>query len=205
MGRQPKHSKAEFQEIALAAAQAIIREHGLQGLTVRSVAARMGVSVGTIYNIFTGLEELVALVNGETLDALHDALAETPLTGRPERDLHALLDRYLDFITERESSWNLLFEEQLPEAKDPPAWYLDKIARLFGLLAKVLGPLFSTNEKDELQRAVRLLWISLHGVWSLNARAHLSIITEQPLGTVAHDTVDLFLAGLRARRTGAQA
>lgn len=204
MGRRPKHSKEEFQAIALAAAQAIIAREGLTGLTVRSVAARMGVSVGTIYNIFSGLEELVALVNGETLDALHAALAAAPVTGRPEHDLHVLLDRYLAFIAERKSSWNLLFEEQLPEAKDAPAWYRDKIALLFALLARVLAPLFPPDRKEEeLGRAVRLLWIGLHGVWSLNARAQLSLVTDEPLDAVAHGMVDIFLSGLAARAADA--
>ncbi len=199
MGRRPKHSKAEFQRIALAAAQDIIAEHGLHNLNVRAVASRMGVSVGTIYNIFTGIEELVALVNGETLDALHAALSGVPLTGRPEADLHAVLDRYLAFVTERERSWNLLFEERLPGAKEPPAWYFDKIARLFALLERVLGPLFGSGREADLTRAVRLLWISMHGVWSLNATGQLSIVTDEPLDSVARDMVDIYLAGLRGQ------
>lgn len=199
MGRRPKHSKSEFQGIAVAAGQAIIAEQGLRGLTVRSVAGRMGVSVGTIYNIFSGLEELVALINGETLDALYAALATAPATGRPEHDLHVLLDRYLAFVSARESSWNLLFEERLPEAGDPPDWYFDKIGQLFALLARILRPLFPADDDAGLARAVRLLWISLHGVWSLNARSHLSVVTDDPLEAVAHDMVDVFLAGLQAR------
>ncbi len=199
MGRRPRHSKEDFQAIALAAAQAIIAEEGLQSLNVRAVAARMGCSVGTIYNIFEGIEELVALVNGETLDALYDALSQAPVTGSPERDLHVLLDLYLKFVTERKSSWNLLFEERLPEAKEPPAWYFEKIAQLFTLLTRILKPVFRPDQKEELAHAVRLLWISLHGVWSLNARGHLPIVSGDPLETVAHSMVDTYLAGLRAR------
>ncbi len=198
MGRRPKHSKDEFQRIALAAAQDIIAEHGLPGLNVRTVAARMGVSVGTIYNIFTGIEELVALVNGETLDALHAALSEVPLSGRPEDDLHAVLDRYLAFVAERERSWNLLFEERLPGAKEPPDWYYGKITRLFTLLEGVLRPLFGPGGETDLARAVRLLWICMHGVWSLNARDHLSIVTGDAPDAVARNIVDIYLAGLRA-------
>ncbi len=202
MGRRARHSKAEFQNIALAAAQAIIAEKGMQGLNVRAVAARMGCSVGTIYNFFEGLEELVALVNGETLDALHDMLAQAPVTGRPDHDLHVVLDLYLKFVNERESSWNLLFEERLPGAKGPPAWYVEKIERLFALLARILGPLFRPDQQVELGRAVRVLWISLHGVWSLNAKGHLPLVTGDPLETVAHDLIDTYLAGLRARLPG---
>jgi AcrR family transcriptional regulator len=203
MGRRARHSKEEFQDIALAAAQAIIAEEGLQGLNVRAVAARAGCSVGTIYNFFAGLEELVALVNGQTLDALYDKVSQAPVTGRPERDLHAVLDLYLQFVSENESSWNLLFEERLPGAKEPPAWYFEKIERLFALLAQILAPLFGAGEEAELARAVRLLWISLHGVWSLNARDHLPIVSDDPLETVARGIVDTHIAALGTRASEA--
>ena len=198
MGRRPKHSKEEFRAIALNAAQDIIATDGLQGLNVRSLAARMGVSVGTIYNFFSGLEELVALVNGETIDGLYAALSEVPLTGRPDADLHALLDRYLAYIGARRSNWNLLFEERLPDAAAPPPWYLAKIARLFDLLARVLEPLFGPNRRDARDRAVRLLWTGLHGIWTLDARDHLFIVTDESLDSVAHGMVDAFLSGLSA-------
>lgn len=202
MGRRPKHSREEFQALALAAAQTIIAEHGLQSLNVRAVAARLGCSVGTIYNFFAGLEELVALVNGQTLDALHAALSQAPTTGRPARDLHDLLDRYLHFIVENESRWTLLFEERLPEAKEPPPWYLEKIDRLFALLARIMAPLFAPGQEAALDRAVRQLWISLHGLWSLHARGHLEIVSDEPLETVAHAMLDAHLAGLGARAGG---
>lgn len=199
MGRRPKHSKAEFREIAIAAARAIIDEEGISSLNVRAIAARMGCSVGTIYNIFEGLEELVAAINAETLDGLHEMLLGTPVTGNPEADLHVLLGRYIEFVQANESSWNMLFEERLPEAGATPVWYLEKVAELFTMLERMLQPLFGEGETEELTRAVRLLWIGMHGVWSLNASGHLPIISGDSLENIARDMVDVFLAGFRGR------
>ncbi len=200
MARIAKHSKPELREMALAAARAIIAEEGTRNLNVRAVAARMGYSVGTIYNIFEGLEELVAALNAETLDALYEALSRAPVTGRPETDLHALLDRYLEFIAANRSEWTMLFDDRLPEAKAPPAWYLEKVAQVFTLLGRMLQPLFAPGEEAELTRAVRLLWIAMHGVWSLDAGGKLFIVTQDPVEKVAHEMVDLYLAGLRGRK-----
>jgi AcrR family transcriptional regulator len=202
LGRKAKHSREEFHALALAAAQAIIAERGLQSLNVRAVAARLGCSVGTIYNFFAGLEELVALVNGRTLDALYEALSRVPATGRPAHDLHTLLDRYLAFVAANESSWTLLFEERLPEAKEPPPWYFEKIERLFALLTRIMAPLFGPRQEAALSRAVRQLWISLHGIWSLNAGGQLAFVSDEPLETVAHAMLDTHLAGLAARAGG---
>ena len=202
MARTAKHSKQELRNMALAAARAVIADKGSRNLNVRAVAARMGYSVGTIYNIFEGLEDLVAALNAETLDALYDALAGAPVTGRPETDLHALLDRYLMFIDENRDDWTMIFEERPPDAAAPPAWYMERVARVFSLLGRMLHPLFGPGEEADLARAVRLLWISLHGVWSLDADSKLFIVTQDPLGNVAHDMVDLYLAGLQARAKG---
>jgi len=61
-------------------------------------------------------------------------------------------------------------------------------------------PLFGPGEEAELTRAVRLLWIAMHGLWTLDAGGKLFIVTNDPVQKVAHDMVGLFLAGLRGRR-----
>lgn len=199
MARTARHSKEELREMALEAARTIIAEEGSRNLTARGVAKRMGYSVGTIYNIFEGLEELVANLNAETLDALYEALSRAPATGRPETDLHLLLDLYLEFIAENRREWNTLFDERLPDAKAPPDWYLQKVARVFDLLGPMLQPLFPPGEEEKLGRAVRLLWIGLHGIWTLAADGKLYMVTTDSMARVAHDMLDLQLAGLRAR------
>ena len=40
----------------------------------------------------------------------------------------------------------------------------------------------------------------MHGVWTLSAGGKLFIVTNDPVETVAHEMVDLYLAGLRGRK-----
>jgi AcrR family transcriptional regulator len=199
MARTAKHSKEELREMAAGAARAVISEEGSRNLNVRAVAKRMGYSVGTIYNIFEGLEELVAWLNAETLDRLHDAMAMAPVTGNAEADLHGLLDRYLAFVAENRDDWAMMFEARLPEAKAPPAWYLEKVAQVFGLLARFMHPLFGPGEEQARDQAVRLLWIALHGLWTLAADGKLFMITDVPVDRVAHAMLDTHLAAIRAQ------
>ena len=70
---------------------------------------------------------------------------------------------------------------------------------LHTLLGRMLQPLYAAGEEEQLTRAVRLLWIAMHGVWTLDAGGKLFIVTNDPVEKVAHEMVDLFLAGLRAR------
>lgn len=200
MARTAKFSREELRGMAIRAARAVIADEGPRSLTVRAVAGRMGYSVGTIYNIFEGLEELVAWLNAETLDKLYDAAAAAPATGDAAADLHGLLDRYLAFIADNRDDWAMMFESRLPEAGAPPAWYLEKIARLFALLARFIQPLFGPGEDTARDQAVRLLWISLHGLWSLAADGKLYMVTGNDTSGTAHAMLDVHLAAIRARK-----
>jgi AcrR family transcriptional regulator len=51
--------KAEVREQLLDAAQACLEEKGLEGLTTREVLARAGLSAGTLYHYFSGMDDLV--------------------------------------------------------------------------------------------------------------------------------------------------
>lgn len=199
MGRRSDHSREELHEMALAAACEIVEAEGSHDLTVRKVASRIGYSVGTIYNLFENIDELIARINAGTLDALYDELAAAPGGDTPEESLHALLAAYLRFARDNPKSWGMLFEDRPSAGKFPPAWYLAKVARNFALLEARLGPLFGPGREQEQQSAARLLWCGLHGVWTLAASDKLAIVTNEPVDTVAQGFVDIFLAGLRAK------
>ncbi|MEE8444886.1 MAG: TetR/AcrR family transcriptional regulator [Alphaproteobacteria bacterium] len=199
MGRRSDHSREELHEMALAAACEIVEEESQSELTVRKVAKRIGYSVGTIYNLFENISELVARINARTLDALYEELAVAPYGDSPEESLQALLTAYLRFARDNPKSWNMLFEDRPSTGYFPPAWYLAKVARNFSLLEERLGPLFGPGRETEQGSAARLLWCGLHGVWTLAAGDKLAIVTSEPVETVAREFVDIFIAGLRAK------
>ncbi len=198
MARQARHSRDELRELALVAAEDIIAEEGFEQLTVRRVAGRIGYSVGMLYNAFENFEDLILNVDARTLDLLHGALGTVERTGVPAEDLDALLEAYLQFITAHPNRWLMLFSERLPGVASPPDWYLERVARVFTLLEETLAPCFVPADPQRARRAARLLWIGLHGVWSLAAGDKLAIVTPEPAGAVARQMARAFLAGLPA-------
>lgn len=202
MARKARQSREDFREQALAAAEAIIAEQGVENLTVRRVAERIGYSVGSLYNSFANVDELILNLDARTLDLLHDALRAATRSGVPDKDLRALLDSYLRFIEANPNRWGLLFEEHVKEMPVAPDWYLKRVDQLFTLLEEILAPLFGPGEEEQLSRAARLLWVSLHGVWSLAAGNKLYFVSTEPVQSIAQAMVDIFVAGLRARSRG---
>lgn len=195
MARRSDHSREELREMALNAARKIAEKEGLRGLTARGIAREIGYTVGTLYNLFEDLDDLIVHLNGRTLDALYEALAEVPLDGEPEADARALAEGYIAFVGEHPKLWSVLFEHHLPEPRQLPDWHRDKILRLLGLLQRALSPLFPPGREIERLHSTRVLWSSLHGICSLAAVGKLW--KSESVVAMADTLATCFIAGLR--------
>ena len=202
MARRSDHTRGELKDMALAAAGEIAEAEGWRGLTARKVAGRIGYSVGTLYNVFGTLDDLIIAVNGVTLDSLFEHLkAATGKTGAdtPEVALRALAAAYVAFIDRHPHLWDILFEHRLPPGRTLPSWYDGKLAQLLGLLEEALAPLFDESERAERIRAARVLWCSMHGISSLARSGKLGIITGETVTSMSDQLIASYTAGLRVR------
>ncbi len=186
--------------MALAAAREIAVAEGLRGLTARRIAGRIGYSVGTLYQLFEDLDELIVHLHVTTLDALHEACTLAPRTGEPEADLRALARAYIDFTGEHPRLWNLLFEHRQPEGRPLPDWYQEKVARLMALVEAAIAPLYSPGRETERLHSARVLWSSLHGMCSVASAGKLA--ETESLAAMADSLVGNYVAGLRYRASG---
>ena len=200
MARRSDHSRDELYELTLEAARKIAEQDGLRGLASRRVARDIGYTVGTIYNLFEDLDDLIVHLNGRTLDDMYEALAKIPLADGPENSVRALATGYIAFARGRPKLWSVLFEHHLPEPRQLPDWQDTKIHRLFGLLEQALEPLFPPDGEAERRHAARVLWAGLHGICALESLGKLA--AAESAETMADTLVTCFLAGLRSVREG---
>ena len=89
MGRRSDHSRDELYVMALDAAESIVREDGFPALTARKVAARIGYTAGTLYNIFRNQDDLIIHLNARTLGRLDAEMRQIGLSGNPRTDIPA--------------------------------------------------------------------------------------------------------------------
>lgn len=187
--------------MALEAAREIAEKEGLAGLTARAIAAKMGYSVGTLYNVFENLDELIVRLNAATLDALYEALAEDRLDEEPETAVRALAEGYIRFTRDHPKLWSILFEHHLPAGQLLPDWYRERVLRLLGLLEGALAPLFAAGQDDQRHHSARVLWSSLHGICSLESADKL--VATESATAMADSLATNYVAGLRSRRVAA--
>ncbi len=184
----------------LQAAGDIVAEQALRGLSARKVAGRIGYTVGTIYNFFDNLDDLIVHVNAEMLDRLEDVLAKIEPDPDVVASLKSLARAYVAFIEAHPHRWNMLFDHRLPPGQTLPDWYQIKIAHLLARLDTVLKPLFADPNDPALARASRTLWASLHGIVSLAEANKLDVVKIEKPTELADSLIENFVAGLKARR-----
>jgi len=187
--------------MAIAAARDIIACEGYSAFTARGIADRIGYSVGTIYNLFDDLDDLVVHVNGETLDQLYDALSGDRPVMEPEQALLDIGRRYVAFVSANRALWNAIFDHRMPTGRPLPDWYAPKIDRLFALVEAQLAPIFpDPGMKGARRRAAAVLWSSLHGLCTLWQSDKMRLIDAAPLPDLAAAMISTFVDGLRAGR-----
>jgi AcrR family transcriptional regulator len=199
MGRRSSHTPQQLRELILDAAQDIIDRKGLAGLSAREIARTIGYSPGTIYNMFTNLDDVVLSVEARVLDALDKRLREVPDdSANPDRRIVEIAHTYLSFTRENPRLWNLLFEHHMPAGTALPDWYQKKLEGLMGHVERALAHHFPPGSEADRQRATRVLWAGVHGITSLSTADKLSVVTTETAGRLIDDLVGTYLRGLRA-------
>lgn len=200
MARRSDHSRDEIREMALVAAETIIREQGYPALSARKLASAIGYTVGTLYLVFRNLDDLVLQVNGRSLDALYASLLMAMERCQDGAGCALALGRtYLRFATEHPHRWGAMFEHNLPPGEPVPEPHLEKVARIFALVEGVLRRLAPERSRSDIAIAARALWSGVHGVCILGLTDRLDLEEGGSLDELVESLITNYLDGFCRR------
>jgi len=198
MARRNDHTREQIKELALNAAESIIDEDSINGLTARRIAAKMQYTVGTLYLVFENLDDLVVHINARTLDALKMHLQNSVMQiHSPRVRLANLLHAYVDFAHQQRQRWISVYTYRTEDENTLPDWYFDKITSLFSLIEKQLAginveeKLFQNSSTIKIQS--RALWSSIHGVCVLSASGTLDVIGVSSVDDIVNYIISSFV------------
>jgi len=196
MARRSDHSREELREMALSAAEQIVVEQGFEGLSARKVAAAIGYTVGTLYLVFENLDDLILHINARTLDRLHTRMtASQAQCNDASNCLLQLGQVYIHFADEDPHRWAMVFEHRFSEDQVVPAWYQEKIARMFALVEEGLEPLAGQHTHDEITQAARALWGGVHGICILALNDNLGVTGVDSVQDLTQTLITNYLKG----------
>jgi AcrR family transcriptional regulator len=136
----------------------IVRQEGLPGLAVRRIAAGLGCSVGTVYNLFTDLDDIVVHVAAHVLDDMHAALFGPGLPEPPVERLVEIARRYIRFAGAQRRPWAMVFEHEPSHDRPTPDWHLARVGRLLADVRTVAAAAVGDGvDADTLAASIEVL------------------------------------------------
>ena len=193
MPRRLPHDHDEMRARAVAAARAMVARGGLPALTARAVAAELGCAVGSLYNLFIDLDDLVLHVAASVVDDLDRALFAEPLPADAGAALTEVALRYVRFAAIEGRLWSMVFEHEPAHDRPTPRRHLDRIAAMIGRVRAVAAPALG-GDPARLAFDVEALWAAVHGVAALAQKHKLGFVTGTPAEDLARRLVAVFLA-----------
>lgn len=165
MARRSDHTREELKELALASAEKLLIKKSASELSTRQIATEMGYTVGTLYQIFKNLPDLLLHVNARTLKRLYEDCQKLDIDKQtPEHNILSYANIYLDFAHSNTGLWELIFDNKVLSNDELPPWYMSQVSALFSLIEIQLKDIRPEASEQEVTKTSRVLWSSVHGI-----------------------------------------
>lgn len=188
MGRRYDHSPAELKELMLKSAEDLINAEGYRNLTARKISKQIKYTVGTLYNSFDNLNDIIMHVNARTLKKIKNQFIQT-VQDSPN-DILALSNAYVNFWDTNTQLADMLFNYKQPANLDVPSFVQTEIDSIYQIIIDVLMPKLN-NDSELAQTTCSVLWGGLHGICVLTMGGKMGFFSSE----TAHQLGESFVSG----------
>ena len=185
--RRPYHH-GHLRDALIDAALQIIAEDGLERLTIRALAERVGVSHAAPQYHFADKAALIVAVATRGFEQLDVALARPTGDDEPSARLLAMGRAYIEFALANPAHYRLMFATGIPSRKSDDDAFCDAAARTLGQLTDAIAALGSdgaTLAEDEeaaterVHAAALFAWSAVHGAIMLQLDGTFSSVRAE--------------------------
>jgi AcrR family transcriptional regulator len=198
MARRNEHTLEEIKEMVLNAAETIIFEEGVEALTARKIAIEIGYTVGSIYMVFTNMQDLLMHIRARSIQKMALYIYDLSNTNSTEQQLHEMAKRYLDFAKKNFHIWRIIFEPMANDFQSVPEWYQQQIDSLFLPVETLCHQINTKQSQAQIHLAARTLWCGIHGVCLLTLNGSLGRSGVENAASALNMLVSHFIQGLKA-------
>lgn len=186
---------ADFRERLCAAAEKLFAEQGPEAVTMRQLAAELGVSPMTPYRYFKDKDDILAAVRtagftrfAETLEAARDGAKSARAKGA------AVGEAYLSFAAAHPNTYKLMFDLNQPDDDAHPELIEAGSRARKTMTAWVEDGIAAGEFKGEADDIGAMFWAAAHGIVVLEMTGKL---THDEARRLHHQTVTTLARGLR--------
>ncbi|CAH0338564.1 transcriptional regulator BetI [Rhizobium sp. CECT 9324] len=189
-----------------------ISEHGLEGATVRDIAARAGVTGGLIRHYFAGKDQMLQAAYREVLSSM----TQTAMMAidQVDNDPHGRLRRFIianvspPIADAKALSLWAAFISRVRSDDEFARIHRENYLTLLGILENLISTVLEEHARrpgpDECRRLAIAINGLIDGLW-LEASLASDLFDDQSLQQIALDAVEALLGGLSLKNTPASA
>ncbi len=180
----------ELKEACVRAAHEVIAERGIESLSLRDVARKLGVSHQAPYRHYPSRDHLLAEVMRRCFEDFARHLDAREHFEEPEADLASLGKQYLGYATAHPLEYRLMFSTPWPEPAEHPALVKDA-KHAFDVLRTVLRRVHgaTASARAAVDLNAMFIWSTMHGLASItqsNVMEQLALAPKVRSQTVSH-------------------
>lgn len=183
MGRRSDHTRAELRDLLVRKGHELMAEVGYSNFSGREAARRAGYSVGTIYNVFGSLDELLAAINTRTFILWAEEL-KRKLDHSGEDRIACLVEGYFAFALENPLTWSAVYEHRVPEDQGLSEADLEGRGMLTQIVEQEVINALPNDTQLDVPRYARSLIATVHGHCSYVVSGSFALLNEtDPVGS----------------------
>ena len=155
----------ELRDACIVAAQQVIAERGIENLSLREVARKLGVSHQAPYRHYPSRDHLLSEVMRRCFQGFAAHLDARAHFDDPAQDLESLGQQYLAYAREHPLEYRLMFSTTWPEAAEEPDLVRDA-THAFDVLRGVLRRLHGdgADQRETVDLDALYIWSTMHGL-----------------------------------------
>ncbi len=202
MANHSPYHHGDLRSALLQEANVMLRESGIDGLSLRQLAERVGVSRMAPYHHFRDKHDLLCALATEGFRELDKLIEQaTPDSAAKAPDLQATLARfvrdYLRFAIDNPDRYELMFGRPIWKSANPSAELKETAFACFRHYAERISALLGQQRLPKGSKPLRLAqasWATLHGLCRLMIDG--IYVNQTDMEEVSHEAVRLMLAVL---------
>ena len=166
---------ADFRERLCEVATDIFVKKGPEGLNMRDLAGRLGVSAMTPYRYFKDKDEILAAIRTRAFNRFADRLEAALATpGTPPEKSRAVGNAYVQFALDQPCCYRLMFDRPSPRMEPLPELFAAERRARATMTDHVRMMIREGHFKGEPELIGPVLWAGIHGVVTLHLAGALA-------------------------------
>lgn len=185
-----------FRGAVCRAAETLFARHGVEGVTMRQIAAEVGFSATAAYRYFANKEEILAAVRAAAFNRFSECLEKAVVQSVDERKCARSVGKaYLSFALANPDAYRMMFDVCQDSIAGYPELAL-ALDRANQCMTGYVVPLINSNVLQGNPQSVgQMLWATSHGL--VMARFAGIVRTDTELIALHERTLAVLMRGLR--------